>query len=133
MRFSRCVLSLGAPYPGLPQKVSQLCSESLSFSLLSEILTHLEVLALLRAVSLALPHLVLSSLGHLAPQLGVVHAPHPAPGVHLVTLDGQPRHVGGAEAVVHHVPGLRVLARLTSHGGAKQRSQLRPDLVIKLY
>ena len=114
-----------------PESVPALLRVPVIF-LLSEILTHLEVLALLRAVSLALPHLVLSSLGHLAPQLGVVHAPHAAPGVHLVALDGQPRHVGGAEAVVHHVPGLGVLARLTSHGGAKQRRQLRPDLVIKL-
>ena len=93
---------------------------------------YLEVLALLRGVPLPLPHLVLGPLGHLAPQLGVVHAPHAAPGVHLVTLDGQPRHVGGAQAVVHHVPSLGVLARLARHRGAEQRSELSPDLVIRL-
>ena len=89
------------------------------------------MLALLRCVTLPLPHLVLGSLHHLAPQLGVVHTLHAVHGVHLVTLDSQPRHVCGAQAVVHHVASLRVLAGFASDGGAQQRSQLRPDLIIR--
>ena len=46
----------------------------------------------------------------------------------LVTLDGHPGDVRGAEAVVHHVARVRVLARLPRHRVLQQRGQLRPHL-----
>ena len=48
-------------------------------------------------------------------------------------IDSQLCDISGAQAVVHHVASLRVLAGLASDSRAQQRSQLCPDLISGSY